>query len=66
MRVGRERTAEILTTLRMLLCNKALFGRMYRALHFYKAELETELARLMNGYTGCTGYSAKLFFFVRL
>jgi len=35
----------------MLLCNKVLFGRKYRALHFYKAELEWELARLMNGYT---------------
>jgi len=51
VRVGRERTAELLTTLHMLLCNKVLFGRKYRALHFYKAELERELARLMNGYT---------------
>ena len=62
MRVGRERTAEILTTLRVLLCNKVVFGRKYRALHFYKAEPERELARLMNGYTGCTSYSAKLFY----
>ena len=51
MSVGRERTAEILTSLCMLLCNKVLFGRKYGALHFYKAELERELARLMNGYT---------------
>jgi len=62
VRVGRERTAEILTTLRVLLCNKVVFVRKYRALHFYKAELERELALLMNGYTGCTGYSAKLFY----
>jgi hypothetical protein len=62
VRVGRERTAEILTTLRVLLCNKVVFGRKYRALHFYKVKLERELARLMNGYTGCTGYSARLFY----
>jgi len=59
---GRERTPEILTTRRVLLCNKVVFGRKYRALHFCKAQLERELARLMNGYTECTGYSAKLFY----
>lgn len=58
----RERTAEILTTLRVLLCNEVVFGLKYRALHFYKSELERKLARLMNGYTGCTGYAAKLFY----
>jgi hypothetical protein len=62
VRAGREPTAEILTTLRVLLCYEVVFDRKYCALHFYKAELERELARLMNGYTGCTGYSAKLFY----
>jgi hypothetical protein len=47
VRVGIERTAGILTTLRVLLCNNTVFGRKYSALHFCKAELERELARFM-------------------
>lgn len=62
MRVGRDGTAEILTTLRALLCNRVVFGRKYRALHFYKAELERELARILDGYTGRANYSATLFY----
>jgi len=62
VRVGKDRTEEILTTLRALLCNRVVCGRKYRALHFYKAELERDLARILNGYRGCANYSAKLFY----
>jgi hypothetical protein len=47
VRVGRERTAGILTTLRVLVCNNTVFGRKYRALHCYKAELEREVSCFM-------------------
>jgi hypothetical protein len=46
----------------VIVCNLVVLNRKYLALNFCKVKLGKELAQLMNDYTGCTCWSATLFY----